>query len=156
MLHFSGHAEFDDYAPENHALMFADGPLTAAGFMKLEWKNGPPYFVFAGACQSGRGEGGKRLVSGEAQSNGLAAAFLTIGVYAYAGFFWPVDEDSATLFTSAFYNELFTVENIGLAFKSARNYVFRKLWNSGDLTAFSAILFGDAGSEHRQDIVELV
>ena len=95
-------------------------------------------------------------MSGESQSNGLAAAFLTAGVDGYAGYFWPVTDAGAGLFCRAFYESLFMRENVGLAFLDARRYVLRKLGEVGDLTGYSAILFGDAASKHRRDLAMAV
>ena len=151
IIHFSGHGLFDPAAPEMSAIRFSDGMLSADEVFKLEWKS-PPYMVFNSACESGRAAGGRRLVSTKNNSNGLAAAFIAAGVSAYAGYFWPVTETGATLFTRAFYNTLFERENVGIAFLEARKYVLRELGEVGDLTGYSAALFGDAASGHRRDL----
>jgi CHAT domain-containing protein len=91
MLHFGGHGFLDRDTPGLSILRFADGDLTADKVLDLPWKK-PPYFVFNSACESGRGVGGRRLISTQRQTNGLAAAFLASGVYGYAGYFWPVTE----------------------------------------------------------------
>jgi CHAT domain-containing protein len=155
ILHFSGHGSFDPSAPETSTIRFADGMLSADAILDLEWK-APPYLVFNSACESGRAAGGKRLVSGESQSNGLAAAFIAAGASGYAGYFWPVTETGASLFTKAFYKTLFQRENVGLAFLEARKYVVRELGEVADLTGYSAILFGDAASKHRRDLAMAV
>lgn len=151
MLHFSGHGFLDRDIPGLSALRFSDGSLTASEVLDLPWKK-PPYFVFNSACESGRGVGGQRLVSSQGQTNGLAAAFLAAGVDGYAGYFWPVTEVGASNFAGIFYEYLFLRENVGLAFLEARRRVLRELGEVGDLTAYSAILIGDAASEHRQDL----
>jgi CHAT domain-containing protein len=151
MLHFGGHGFLDRDTPGLSVLRFADGDLTADKVLDLPWKT-PPYFVFNSACESGRGVGGQRLISAEGQTNGLAAAFLAAGVYGYAGYFWPVTETGAGIFASAFYNQLFLRENVGLAFLEARRLATRDLRDAGDLTGFSAILYGDAASKHRRDL----
>lgn len=151
MLHFAGHGFLDRDTPGLSALRFADGDLTADEVLDLPWKE-PPYFVFNSACESGRAAGGQRLVSGESQSNGLAAAFLAAGVYGYAGYFWPVTDAGAAIFTRTFYQSLFMRENVGLAFLDARRHAVAELGEVGDLTGFSAILFGDAASKHRRDL----
>lgn len=152
MLHFGGHGFLDRDTPGLSVLRFADGDLTADKALELPWKR-PPYFVFNSACESGRGLGAQRLISTKGQTNGLAAAFLAAGVYGYAGYFWPVTEAGAGIFATTFYNQLFLRENVGLAFLAARNRVMRDLEEAGDLTGFSAILYGDAASKHRRDLV---
>jgi hypothetical protein len=155
ILQFSGHASFDPSAPETSAIRFADGMLSADEVLDLKWK-APPYLVFNSACESGRAAGGRRLVSHESHSNGLAAAFIAAGVAGYAGYFWPVTETGASLFTKAFYRNLFQCENVGIAFLEARRYVARELGEVGDLTGYSAVLFGDAASKHRRDLAMAV
>jgi hypothetical protein len=155
MLHFGGHGFLDRDTPGLSALRFADGDLTADEVLKLPW-NKPPYFVFNSACESGRGVGGQRLVSAHGQTNGLAAAFLAAGVYGYAGYFWPVTEAGASIFARTFYQNLFLRENVGLAFLEARRRVIAELGEVGDLTGFSAILYGDAASKHRRDLAMAV
>lgn len=155
ILHFAGHGSLDPAAPETSALYFADGLLTADDVLKLPWK-APPYLVFNSACETGRAVGGKRLVSAEKHTNGLAAAFLAAGVYGYAGYFWPVTDSGAALFTETFYRSLFMRENVGLAFLEARNRAIWELGEEGDLTGYSAVLFGDAASKHRRDLAMAV
>jgi CHAT domain-containing protein len=151
ILHFAGHGALDEHASGQSALFFADGKITAAELLNLPWQK-PPYLVFNSACQSGIGAGGQRLVGEGGQANGLAATFLAAGVYGYLGYFWPVSEPGALMFASTFYQSLFDEENVGLAFLRARNEAYRDLWPHGDLTAFSAVLFGDAASAERADI----
>ncbi|MCJ7703528.1 MAG: CHAT domain-containing protein [Anaerolineales bacterium] len=151
ILHFAGHAFLDPNEPGSSALRFADGDLTANDILKLPWGK-PPYFVFNSACESGRAVGGQRLVSAKSQSNGLAAAFLACGVYGYAGYFWPVTDAGAGIFARTFYRSLFERQNVGLAFLDARREAISELWDFSDLTGFSAILYGDAASQHRRDM----
>ena len=64
----------------------------------------------------------------QGQANGLAEAFLARGAAAHAGYFWPVTGDGACRFT---------------------------VWDlvqAGDLSGFSAALFGDATSGKRRHL----
>jgi CHAT domain-containing protein len=151
ILHFAGHASLDPLEPERSALQFADGPISADDVLKLPWKV-VPYLVFNSACESGRAVGGKQLISAENHSNGLAAAFLAAGVYGYVGYYWPVTDTGASIFAQKFYTGLLERENIGLAFLDARNRAIQELGAVGDLTGYSAVLFGDAASQHRRDL----
>lgn len=155
IIHFAGHAFLDPDAPGSSALRFADGDLTADDVLKLPWKK-PPYLVFNSACESGRGVGGQRMVSGESHSNGLAAAFLAAGVSGYAGYFWPVTDAGAGILAKTFYETLFLRENVGLAFLEARRRAVWELGRVADLTGYSAILYGDAASKHRRDLAMAV
>ncbi len=151
IIHFSGHGRFDRQTPADSGLGFYDGILTANEVLALEWA-APPYFVFSSACESGRTGGGQRLVSRSRQSNGLAAAFIAAGVSAYAGYYWPVSDTGAGIFSEHFYQYLFELENVGLAFQEARRRTLWDLEAVGDLTGLGAILFGDAASGERRDL----
>lgn len=99
--------------------------------------------------------GGQRLATDERQANGLAAAFLAAGCAAYAGYFWPVTDAGAQRFAGTFYDALFSLENVGLAFLEARQQVAWELRDAGDLTAYGAVLFGDAASGKRPDLAKM-
>ena len=105
-------------------------------------------------CKTGRGVGDARLVSDQGRANGLAAAFLACGAAGYAGYFWPVTDDGACGFTETFYPALFGLENVGLVFQEARKRTVRSLAQAGDLSGFSAVLFGDAASGKRRDLAK--
>lgn len=151
VLHFSGHAALDTEHSGMSAIALADGPLSADAILRIPWPK-PPGFVFGSACETGGSVAGRRLLSDDRQANGLAAAFLSAGVYAYAGFFWPVTDSGAALFTGTFYKALFGLENVGLAFQVARQTATHSLGAFGDLTGHGAILYGDAASKHRRDV----
>jgi CHAT domain-containing protein len=149
ILHFSGHGFLDRDTPGLSFLRFADGDMRADDVLELPWKK-PPYFVFNSACESSRC-GWKTACFRAGQTNGLAAAFLAAGVYGYAGYFWPVTDAGAGIFARTFYQNLFMRENVGLAFLEARQRAIQELGEVGDLTGYSAILYGDAASKHRRD-----
>jgi hypothetical protein len=154
IIHFAGHGDFNPDTPEKSNISFSDGVLSAEEVFGLKWKS-PPYIVFNSACESGRAAGGKRLVSRGNRGNGLAAAFIAAGVSAYAGYFWPVSDDGAALFAETFYKRFFFRENVGSAFLEARQRTALGLEEAGDLTAYSAVYFGDAGSEERRDLAKV-
>ena len=154
ILHFAGHAAVDPNDPATSALRLADGFLLDDEILALDWQ-APPYLVFNSACESGRAAGGQRLASDTRQANGLAGAFLAIGCAAYAGYFWPVTDAGAQQFAGTFYDAMFGLENIGLAFMEARKSVAWSLGETGDLTAFSAVLFGDAASGKRPNLAKM-
>jgi hypothetical protein len=64
----------------------------------------------------------------QGQANGLAAAFPARGAVTHAGYFWPVAGDWACRFT------------------------VWDLTQAGDLSGFSAALFGDAASGKRRHL----
>lgn len=154
IIHFSGHGSFDRLTPETSGLRFYDGVLEADQILCMNWKS-PPYFVFSSACESGRSSGGKRLISNERHSNGLAAAFIAAGVSGYAGYFWQVSDTGAGVFAQKFYKYLFEEENLGKAFLEARKRTAWELDEVGDLAAYGAVLFGDAATSERLDLVRM-
>ena len=90
----------------------------------------PPNFVFNSACQLKRASGGRRLVSEQNQGNGLAAVFLATKSLAYAGYFWPVGDDGAGLFTGTFCSASFESENAGRHPRSPVSKRFRNWANA--------------------------
>ncbi len=154
IIHFSGHGSFDRLIPETSGLRFYDGLLEADQILCMNWKS-PPYFVFSSACESGRSAGGKRLISNERHSNGLAAAFIAAGVSGYAGYFWQVSDTGAGVFAQKFYKYLFEEENLGKAFLEARKRTSWDLDAVGDLAGYGAVLFGDAATNERLDLVRM-
>ena len=46
-------------------------------------------------------------------------------------------------------------DNVGIAYIKAQKYVIRELGEVGDLTGFSAVLYGDAASGHRRDLAKV-
>ncbi|MGQ9490714.1 MAG: CHAT domain-containing protein [Anaerolineae bacterium] len=154
ILHFAGHAAVDPDDPATSALRLADSFLLDDEILALDWQ-APPYLVFNSACESGCAAGGQRLATCERQANGLAAAFLAAGCAAHVGCFWPVTDTGAQRFAGIFYDALFGMENVGLAFQEARHQVTWELREAGDLTAYSAVLFGDAASGKRPDLAKM-
>lgn len=155
IIHFAAHAGFDEATPTHSALRLADGKLDAGQVLDLAWA-APPYIVFNSACESGRAAPGRRLVGKQTGANGLAAAFLAAGSEAYLGYFWPVDDGSARVFTEVFYSSLFAAKNVGTAVHEARSALRPRFGDTGDLTAYNAIFFGDAGTAERRDIAMAV
>lgn len=151
IIHFSGHGAFDILSPGRSGINLTDGLLTADELLAIHW-TAPPYLVVGSSCESGRAAGGQRLVSNDSHSNGIAAAFLAMGVSAYAGYYWPVTEDGAAKFTEVFYTGIFELENVGYAFMEARRSVKWEFDEVGDLTVYSAVFYGDAASGERPNL----
>lgn len=152
IIHFSSHGLFDEDAPEESAIVLSDGRLTADDILGIKW-NAPPYLVVGSVCESARSVGGKRIVSNNRHSNGIAAAFIAKGVSSYIGYYWPVNAESAAKFFGVFYPEIFQLENVGLAFLSARNALKEAFDEFADLTCYNAVFYGDSGSGNRKNIV---
>ena len=125
VIHYAGHAAFDEQRPGDSGLMLADGELTGSQLSALGRL--PPLVVF-NACESARlrrGAGRKAspaFAQGVTQNLGLAETLLRAGVAHYVGTHWPVDDASATAFATVFYREIMRA-SIGTALVKARRAV---------------------------------
>jgi len=119
IIHFAGHGSFSAGAPDESAIVLADGAFAAADVARLRWE-APPYIVFNSACESARAAGEGLELTAVPRANGLVGAFLAAGSEAYIGHFWPVGDASAAAFSATFYNELFATRNVGTALTRGR------------------------------------
>ena len=79
--------------------------------------------MFFNACESGRLRGSnqsRKVRRALAATDGLAEAFLRGGVANYLGTYWPVGDEAATAFASAFYSSLVSGEPLGSAVNRGR------------------------------------
>jgi CHAT domain-containing protein len=116
----------------------------------LDLRSLPP-LLFFNACESGRMRRVRTSRSGERQPSrkaarktladtvGFAEAFMRYGVMNYVGTYWPVGDDSAAGFASAFYRALLDGDPIGAALISGRQAVQKS--NSVDWADY--IHYGD-------------
>jgi CHAT domain-containing protein len=129
VIHFAGHAFFDAKRPGESGLVLADGPLTGSQLGSLGRL--PPLVVF-NACESARirrrGPPVTRASLLRQRSRGLrtnlslAETLLRAGLAHYVGTHWPVGDEAAAAFASAFYRELLR-GTIGSALVKARRAV---------------------------------
>jgi hypothetical protein len=148
VIHYAGHAHFDDQRPGDGGLALADGELTGAHLSALARL--PPLVVF-NACESARLRRrgatrrgpGRRGATARAQSIArnlsLAETLLRAGVAHYVGTHWPVEDASASAFASVFYAQLLR-GSIGRALVQARRAVLAR--HSPDWADY--IHYGDA------------
>lgn len=128
ILHYAGHADFDEANPTNSGLICSDGRLLAADIAGL---TSMPQLIFLNGCESGRLRGGPgpgAALSGQQfsalqSSVGLAEGFLTSGLMNFIGTYWPVDDLGATRFAQTFYKALLAGDSIGLAMRLARKEI---------------------------------
>jgi hypothetical protein len=128
LLHYAGHAGFDEANPERAGWLFEGGLLTAA---ELEIVDVAPRLVVANACLTGRLSGAFRGgASGDGSRldadllPGLADAFFSRGVRNYVGTAWEVNDSGAVQFATVFYETLLSRKGkptpIGEALLAAR------------------------------------
>jgi pimeloyl-ACP methyl ester carboxylesterase len=129
VIHYAGHASFDEKLPGDGGLVLADGVLTGAHLSALGRL--PPLVVF-NACESARlrrgaarKRGGMQRGQGIARNLSLAETLLRAGLAHYVGTHWPVEDASATAFATVFYRELLR-GSVGSALVKARRAVHRR------------------------------
>jgi len=132
VLHYAGHAFFDEKSPSLSGILCANEQvLTGAELASLSRL---PSLVFFNACEAGRVRGGrgrerkkaKAALSPERirENVGLAEAFLRGGVPNYIGTYWPVGDAAAEKFASELYRALLRGEAIGTALGRSRRALF--------------------------------
>jgi pimeloyl-ACP methyl ester carboxylesterase len=152
VIHYAGHASFDERNPASSGLLCAGAtPLTGGDLASL---GNLPALVFFNACESGRvrlAKATKRLTRGERsqrselrvkhlrESVGLAEAFMRGGIANFLGTYWPVGDYAAKTFADSLYTELLAGETIGQAIQAGRKAI---LPNSKDWANY--VFYGDA------------
>ncbi len=150
IVHYAGHAFFDERSPERSGLLCAGRQVLAGA--DLIGLGSLPSLVFFNACESGRvrrldppherGSGGKPKERRRSFVNsiGLAEAFMRGGVANLMGTYWPVGDESAKTFARLFYQEVLRGSTIGEAIKAGRQALFAA--GSNDWADY--LLYGDA------------
>lgn len=126
VIHYAGHAFFDEQSPERSGVLCHNKvPLTGADLSGL---SNLPTLLFFNACESGRvrGEHGKKEKDKPTHlrdSVGLAEAFMRGGIANFLGTYWPVGDDAASIFAEGFYTQILDGVRIGTAIQTARRAV---------------------------------
>ncbi|MEJ7601581.1 MAG: CHAT domain-containing protein [Kofleriaceae bacterium] len=99
IIHYCGHASYNETQPLNSALVLWDADLPAGVAQRL-FVRAQPVLCFVNACETARlpDEGALNVYS-------LARAFLDTGAY-LIGSRWKLDDHAASTFASSFYEEL--------------------------------------------------
>jgi hypothetical protein len=122
VLHYAGHADFEDTDPAKSGVDLADGRLTAADLSNAVIA---PQLVFLNACESGRvrkreATVRERLYEDLTKSVSLAEIILQGGVRNFIGTYWPVNDTAALRFSEAFYDSLLKGEELAPALRIGR------------------------------------
>jgi CHAT domain-containing protein len=122
VLHYAGHAFFDDKSPSLSGIVCAHHQvLTGAELANVSRL---PSLVFFNACESGRVRHSGATPREILRNVGLAEAFLRGGVPNYVGTYWPVGDAAAEAFASEFYQSLLQGQPIGEALGRARGSLY--------------------------------
>src|SRR5262249_41806496 len=117
VLHYAGHASFNEANPERDGLRLVDGTFTGQSLPRT----GAPRLVFVRACESGRLRRDVNMPP-TPPSNGLSLAetFLRNGVAAFLGTFIAVDDAAARTFATTVHTQLAAGKRLGFAVRTAR------------------------------------
>jgi CHAT domain len=139
IIHYSGHAFFDNVLPGRSGLLLSDDVLTAADvrFM-LELSRSP--VIYASACSAGRIKG----IS--SRFTGLASAFIRAGAAGYISSIWSIDDRDAGTLAAEYYQTL--LKNhcpIGECLRTAKLHARSDFLQtkSDFITWASLVLYGD-------------
>src|SRR5262249_37805186 len=134
VLHYAGHASFNEANPEQDGLRLVGGTFTGQSLPRTA----APRLVFLSACESGRL---RRDVNIPPTPNGLSLAetLLRNGVAAFVGTFIAVDDGAARTFATTVHTQLAAGKRLGFAVRTARKALYDA--QSPDWGNF--MLFGD-------------
>ncbi|HEX8831270.1 MAG TPA: CHAT domain-containing protein, partial [Longimicrobium sp.] len=125
MLHYAGHAVFDDERPERSFLLTAPDPggagppvLTASAIAQLDLRN--LSLVVLSACETVRTGEGRA-----AGFSGLAGAFLAAGAGGVLGSVWEVDDDRTRAFMTEFHRSYRTTGDAASSLAATQRRLLR-------------------------------
>jgi hypothetical protein len=146
VIHYAGHAYFDESTPELSGLQLCDRdgkPQTFYAQKVRRLLEGRP-LVFLNACQSGRAANEETAARTDyllEPAEGLASAFLYGGALACIGSLWPIFDKPAAEFATEFYHKALEGYMLGEAMRLARVQIREKYPEQVTWAAFA--LYGD-------------
>lgn len=136
IIHFNGHATFNEAMPRSSGLVLFDRDMPTGSIASFFGRN-PPLLCFVNACETAKAAAWKN----RHDIFGLASAFLNTGAY-LLGSRWKIGDRAAAEFAKSFYTSLITNhKSIGAAVKNAR--IATKVAAPDDFAWASYILYGD-------------
>jgi hypothetical protein len=118
IVHYSGHAYFDNKAPMNSSLVLYNSDMTTGQIRKLFGSN-PPVMFFVNGCESAAATGTGDQWKKRYDIFGLARGFLETGAY-LLGSRWKIGDDGAAKFAESFYANLLEEKPLGRTIRDAR------------------------------------
>ncbi len=142
ILHYTGHAEYNEKDPSRSGWLMSDGIWTASDIKSITGETPFPFLIFSNACHSGRT--GLRHVDKEYEKEiyDLANTFLHCGVTHYIGTFLEVLDSPSSTFAVEFYKALGKEISVGEAVRIARERLVESYGESNIIWA-SYMLYGD-------------
>ncbi|MCC5600633.1 CHAT domain-containing protein [Nostoc favosum] len=134
IVHYSGHAFFDNVLPGRSGLILSEGSiLTAADIRFILDLNSNP-IIYTNACSAGR------IKSVSSRFMGLASAFIRAGASCYISALWSVDDLDASDLAAEFYQALLSGHHsVGESLRLAKQAQV----TLGSVTWASLVLYGD-------------
>jgi hypothetical protein len=143
VIHYAGHAAFDEDEPDLSALLLHKKEVFYAQKVRRLLEGRP--LVFLNACESGRtaNEENAQEIDKYLQrpAAGLASSFIYGGARGCIGALWPVYDRPAAEFAIHFYNRVLEGYMIGEAMRLARLHIKEAYPNQ--ITWASFVLYGD-------------
>jgi pimeloyl-ACP methyl ester carboxylesterase len=121
VLHYAGHAQFNERARERSGIVCHGGDVLAGA--DLARLANLPALVFFNACESGRVRGrdtSQARLKHLSEGVGLAEAFLRGGLANFIGTYWPVGDFAAKAFADKLYAGLLAGQTLGEAVQEGR------------------------------------
>ncbi|MEE8389849.1 MAG: CHAT domain-containing protein, partial [Anaerolineae bacterium] len=154
LIHYTGHAFFDQRNPGASGLILAENKVLTAREIQ-DTLNGQPV-VFLNACESARSKTiseNDKAVAALAYAGltayGLASAFILGGARAFVGTLWGVYDEGSHKFARRFYQRTLQGETIGEALRWAREKARQDAPDDPIWASFA--LYGDP----RQHLLEI-
>ncbi|MDP9177767.1 MAG: CHAT domain-containing protein [Gemmatimonadota bacterium] len=136
IIHFNGHATFDEATPRSAGLVLFDRNMLTGSIATFFGRN-PPLLCFINACETAKAATWKN----RHDIFGLASAFLNTGAY-LLGTRWKINDKAAAEFAKRFYTSLIVNhKSIGAAVKDAR--IATKVAAPDDFAWASYVFYGD-------------
>lgn len=120
ILHYSGHAFFNEATPEDSGFHLSDKKLTAKSINQN--LNYIPEIIFVNACESAQTI---KSDMKKGQVSGLAESFIHAGAKTFIGSLWPIDDKVASIFAHLFYQNLLQEnKTVGESVLSSKNELY--------------------------------
>ncbi len=127
VVHYAGHAFFDEKTPGRSGLLCANREVLSGA--DLRGLSNLPFLVFFNACEAGRVRDAKTPKDGVApsrrikESYSVAETLMRGGVANYLSTYWPVGDSAAKTFSETFYGSILAGGAIGAALLKGRQAV---------------------------------
>jgi hypothetical protein len=141
IVHYSGHAFYDEFEPHKSGWFLGENDILRA----FEFQNlpRPPVMVFANACESGKGSSKDDIKIREELPYGLADAFIQAGVDIYIGTAWRIGDETAKEFATTVYKKLIVYnKDIGHSISGARGELTKGFTSFSDPGWAGYMLYG--------------